>query len=71
MGIRRQEIAMKDNELRTEATRRIDLTRETDVLFWCRVFDISMEELRQAVHHAGHEVDEVERYLRQREPTRH
>lgn len=49
-----------------EATR-IDLTRQTDVQFWCRVFDVSMDQLRDAVHHAGHQVDAVERYLRQKD----
>lgn len=49
-----------------EAARRIDLTRETDVLFWCRIFDVDMHQLRDAVHHAGHQPEEVERYLRQR-----
>ena len=47
-----------------ESARIIDLTRQTDVQFWCRVFDLTMEQLRDAVHHAGHEVAEVERYLR-------
>ncbi|RZI61029.1 MAG: DUF3606 domain-containing protein [Rubrivivax sp.] len=47
-----------------ETPRRIDLTQQTDVQFWCRVFDLSMDELRDAVHHAGHQVEEVERYLR-------
>lgn len=50
----------------TEGVRLIDLTRQTDVQFWCRVFDLSMDELRDAVHHAGHQVEEVERYLRQK-----
>jgi hypothetical protein len=49
-----------------EGARRIDLTRQTDVQFWCRVFDVSMDQLREAVHHAGHQVDEVERYIRQK-----
>ena len=44
----------------------IDLTSQTDVQFWCRVFDVSMDQLRDAVHHAGHQADEVERYLRQK-----
>ncbi|HET8746277.1 MAG TPA: DUF3606 domain-containing protein [Ramlibacter sp.] len=48
-----------------ETARRIDLTQQTDVQFWCRVFDVSMDQLRDAVHHAGHQVEEVERYLRQ------
>lgn len=50
----------------SETARIIDLTRQTDIQFWCRVFDLTMEQLRDAVHHAGHEVAEVERYLRHR-----
>ena len=49
--------------------RLIDLTRQMDVQFWCRVFDVSMDQLREAVHHAGHQVEEVERYLRQKKAT--
>ncbi|GAB3646024.1 DUF3606 domain-containing protein [Ramlibacter alkalitolerans] len=49
-----------------DAIRIIDLTRQTDVQFWCRVFDVSMDQLRDAVHHAGHQVEQVERYLRQK-----
>jgi hypothetical protein len=49
-----------------ESVRLIDLTSQTDVQFWCRVFDVSMDQLRDAVHHAGHQVEEVERYLRQK-----
>lgn len=45
-------------------SQRIDLTRQTDVLYWCRTLDVTMEQLREAVHHAGHQVDEVQRYLR-------
>ena len=47
-----------------ETGRRIDLKSMTDVQYWCRVFDVSPDELRVAVHHAGHQVEEVERYLR-------
>lgn len=50
---------------------RIDLTRATEAHFWCRVFDLSMDELRDAVHHAGHQVDEVQRYLRQKQGKPH
>lgn len=52
-----------------ENDRRIDLTRQTDVQYWCRIFDVSMDQLRDAVHHAGHQVDEVERYLRLKKPA--
>jgi hypothetical protein len=48
----------------SDTDRRIDLTRQTDVQYWCRIFDVSMDQLRDAVHHAGHQVEEVERYLR-------
>jgi hypothetical protein len=46
-------------------SQRIDLTRQLDVAYWCRIFDVSIEQLRQAVHHAGHQVQEVQRYLQQ------
>jgi hypothetical protein len=60
-----------DNKPGPADKRRIDLTEQMDVQFWCRVFDVSMDELRDAVHHAGHEVEEVERYIRQKKSTTH
>ena len=57
---------MENNPQTNDSARRIDLTRETDVLYWCRIFDVSMEQLRDAVHHAGHQPDAVERYLREK-----
>jgi hypothetical protein len=47
----------------TSTSDRIDLTRSTDVAYWCRIFDVSIDQLREAVHHAGHQVAEVRRYL--------
>jgi hypothetical protein len=55
---------MQDQTRTDDGTRLIDLTNQTDVQFWCRVFDVSMDQLRGAVHHAGHKVEDVERYLR-------
>jgi hypothetical protein len=52
------------------SSQRIDLTREMDVAFWCRVFDLTIEELREAVHHAGHQAAEVRRYLCEKSPSR-
>jgi hypothetical protein len=49
-----------------DGARHIDLTRQGEVQFWCRVFDVSMDQLRDAVHHAGHQAEDVERYLRQK-----
>ena len=55
---------MDNNSSAGESARRIDLTRMTDVMYWCRILDVDPDQLRDAVHHAGHQVDEVERYLR-------
>ena len=62
---------MDETPSSAERPRLIDLTRQTEVQFWCRVFDISMDQLRDAVHHAGHQVEEVERYLRQKKAGAH
>lgn len=51
------------------AVQRIDLTRGMDVAYWCRIFDVSIDQLRHAVHHAGHEVPEIRRYLSQKLPA--
>jgi hypothetical protein len=56
-----------NNTQAPDGSRLVDLTNQTDVQFWCRVFDVSMDELRNAVHHAGHKVEDVERYLRQKQ----
>lgn len=47
----------------------IDLTRETDVAYWCRIFAVSMDQLREAVQHAGHDPADVQRYLAQQGGT--
>lgn len=55
---------MDESLSQSEAPQLIDLTRDVDVNFWCRVFDVSRAQLRDAVHHAGHQVAAVEQYLR-------
>jgi hypothetical protein len=57
---------MENSPSPAESPRVIDLTSQTDVQFWCRIFDVSMDQLRDAVHHAGHRVPDVERYLREK-----
>ncbi|MCM2252738.1 MAG: DUF3606 domain-containing protein [Ramlibacter sp.] len=57
-----------DSNTSTPPAQRIDLTREMEVAYWCRVFDVSMAQLREAVHHAGHQVQEVRRYLSRKLP---
>ena len=58
---------MDNTSPQPEVPSRIDLTRQTDVLYWCRILDVSMDQLRDAVHHAGHQVEEVQRYLLQKQ----
>ena len=60
---------MDDTSQPAAQAQRIDLTRQMDVAYWCRVFDVSIEQLREAVHHAGHQVQEVQRYLRNKLPS--
>jgi hypothetical protein len=52
-----------DNSAQNSQGQRIDLTRGAEVAYWCRIFDVDMAQLREAVHHAGHQVAEVRRYL--------
>ncbi len=51
--------------LPTERPQRIDLMSQADMQFWCIVFGVTLEQLREAVQKAGNEPDEVEHYLRQ------
>jgi len=55
---------METNASAQDGAKRIDLTRQTDVLYWCRILDVTMDQLRDAVHHAGHQPDAVQRYIR-------
>lgn len=50
----------------SEAATHIDLTDQTQVQYWCGIFQCTMDELRVAVKHAGHQADEVGRYLREK-----
>ena len=58
-----------DSNTSTPPAQRIDLTREMEVAYWCRVFNVSKDQLRDAVHHAGHQVQDVQRYLLQKLPV--
>ena len=59
-----------DSNTSTPPAPRIDLTREMDVAYWCRVFNVSRDQLRDAVHHAGHQIQEIQRYLSRQAPAR-
>ena len=47
----------------TASSARIDLTRDVDVAFWCRLLDVDHGDLRRAVQHVGPRADAVMRYL--------
>lgn len=55
---------MDNSSVTSSDTRRIDLTKQVDQQFWCRLFDVSLDELRMAVKHAGHRMEDVQRYIR-------
>jgi hypothetical protein len=50
-----------DTQTSTPQAQRINLTREMDVAYWCRIFGVSADQLRDAVRHAGHQVPDVQR----------
>ena len=58
-----------DSNTSSPAAQRIDLTREMETAYWCRIFNVSKDQLRDAVHHAGHQVQDVQRYLLQKLPV--
>ena len=43
---------------------RIDLTRDVEVAYWCRVFDVDHAQLRRAVQQVGPRAPAVARHLR-------
>ncbi|MED5618103.1 DUF3606 domain-containing protein [Ideonella sp. BN130291] len=49
-------------------TARIEMRRDTDIAYWCRVLDVSPAELRRAVQHVGPQVAAVRRHLRREPP---
>jgi hypothetical protein len=52
-----------ESSAQNDKQQKIDLTRTMEVAYWCQVFDVSAAQLRDAVHHAGHLVPDVRRYL--------
>ena len=55
-----------DTQTSAPQAQRINLTREMDVAYWCRIFGVSADQLRDAVRHAGHQVPDVQRYFQQK-----
>jgi len=49
------------------SAQRIDMTRDVDVAYWCRLFDVDHSQLRRAVQQVGPQAPAVLRYLRRAE----
>jgi hypothetical protein len=45
---------------------RIEVRHDLDAMYWCRLFDVSPQELRRAVQQVGPQVAAVRRYFSQR-----
>lgn len=50
------------------ASARIDLLRDVDVAYWCRLLDVDHTQLRRAVQQVGPRAEAVVRYLRGKAP---
>ncbi|NPC56792.1 DUF3606 domain-containing protein [Caenimonas soli] len=57
-----------DDSSNSASVQRVDLTQGMEVAYWCRIFNVSIDQLRHAVHHAGHQVPDIRRYLSQNLP---
>lgn len=42
----------------------VDLLSQMDIDYWCQILNVSPEQLREAVQHAGNDAADVARYLR-------
>lgn len=47
---------------------RIDLLRDVDVAYWCRLLDVDHTQLRRAVQQVGPRAEAVARHLRRKAP---
>lgn len=45
---------------------RIDLLRDVDVAYWCRLLDVDHTQLRRAVQQVGPRAESVVRYLQRK-----
>ncbi|HJV59301.1 MAG TPA: DUF3606 domain-containing protein [Albitalea sp.] len=55
---------MEDLDVTTGSQgQRIDLTKDVEVAYWCRLFDIDHSQLRRAVQQVGPRADAVFRHL--------
>lgn len=56
---------MKDKSITGDAeSKQIDINKSVDVEFWATKFDVSTDQLKEAVRVAGNSADAVEAYLR-------
>ncbi|WP_428423078.1 DUF3606 domain-containing protein [Methylibium sp.] len=62
-------MAAEANASSIASSARIDLLRDVDVAYWCRVLDVDHTQLRRAVQQVGPRAESVVRYLRRLTPA--
>ncbi len=58
------------NQEVADGSRRIEVRRDLEAAYWCRLFDVTPTELRRAVQQVGPQVAAVRRYFERRDAPR-
>lgn len=62
-------MAVETNLSSIASSARIDLLRDVDVAYWCRLLDVDHAQLRRAVQQVGPRAESVVRYLKRKLPA--
>ncbi|WP_428419153.1 DUF3606 domain-containing protein [Methylibium sp.] len=62
-------MAVEANSSSIAPSARIDLLRDVDVAYWCRLLDVDHAQLRRAVQQVGPRAESVVRYLQRKAPA--
>lgn len=62
-------MAVAANSSSIAPSARIDLLRDVDVAYWCRLLDVDHAQLRRAVQQVGPRAESVVRYLQRKAQT--
>lgn len=62
-------MVVETNPSSIASSARIDLLRDVDVAYWCRLLDVDHAQLRRAVQQVGPRAESVVRYLKRKRPA--
>ncbi|EWS56885.1 MULTISPECIES: DUF3606 domain-containing protein [Methylibium] len=62
-------MVVETNPSSIASSARIDLLRDVDVAYWCRLLDVDHAQLRRAVQQVGPRAESVVRYLKRELPA--